>query len=204
MDGSIVQAPRNSNTHEENAAIKNREVSERWEGKPAKRRREDMDARWVKKNRQSHCGCKRHVNLDRKHELARRFHVSDAAQHDSQAVGHLLSDDSSAPGVWADLACQSEEIEQKIKERRLKCRTHRKGKCGKPLSKRSKQGNRTKSKAQVRVEHIFRAQANDMGGMLACCIGLTRTEAKVGMKNLTSNIRRYCRLLRMSSTPLPT
>lgn len=203
LDASIVQVPRNRNTREENAAIKKGEVPEKWEEKPAKRRQKDVDARWVKKNGQSQYGYKNHVNVDRKHKLVRRFHVSDAAQHDSQATEHLLSNDNSASGVWADSAYRSDEIERKIKERNLKSHIHRKGKRGKPLSEWSKQGNHTKSKVRVRVEHVFGAQANDMGGTLVRSIGLTRAKAKIGMKNLTYNMRRYCHLLRTSSNPLP-
>ena len=33
---------------------------------------------------------KNHVNVDRQHKLIRRYHVSNAALHDSQAVDHLL------------------------------------------------------------------------------------------------------------------
>jgi IS5 family transposase len=51
----------------------------------------DVDARWTKKHGKSHNGYKNHVNVDRKHKLVRRYHVSDAALHDSQAVDHLLS-----------------------------------------------------------------------------------------------------------------
>jgi IS5 family transposase len=50
----------------------------------------DVDARWTKKQGKSHYGYKNHVNVDRKHKLVRRYHVSDAALHDSQAVDHLL------------------------------------------------------------------------------------------------------------------
>ena len=35
---------------------------------------------------------------------------------------------------------------------------------GKPLTEQAGRANRTKSTVQVRVEHIFGAQANDMGG----------------------------------------
>ena len=203
LDASIVRAPRNRNTREENAAIKNGEVPEKWEEKPAKRRQKDVDARWTKKNGQSHYGYKNHINGDMKLKLVRKYHVTDASQHDSQAVDQLLSDDNSGSEVWADSAYRSEEIEQKLKERGLKSRIHRKGKRGKPLSERSKQGNRTKSKVRARVEHIFGAQTNDMGGTRVRSIGLTRAEAKIGMKNLTYNMRRYCYLLRTSSVPLP-
>ena len=42
---------------------------------------------------------------------------------------------------------------------------------------------------RVRVEHIFDAQTNDMGGTLVRTIGLVRAKAKIGMKNLAYNMR---------------
>jgi hypothetical protein len=42
------------------------------------------------------------VNVDRKHKLVRRYHVSDAALHDSQAVDHLLMQGNTGAGVWAE------------------------------------------------------------------------------------------------------
>jgi IS5 family transposase len=39
------------------------------------------------------------VNVDRKHKLVRRYHVSDAALHDSQAVDHLLMQGNTGSGV---------------------------------------------------------------------------------------------------------
>ena len=91
LDASIVPVPRNHNTREENAAIKGGGMPEGWENKPAKRSQKDVDARWTKKHGKSHYGYKNHVNVDRKHKLIRRYHVSDAALHDSQAVDELLS-----------------------------------------------------------------------------------------------------------------
>jgi hypothetical protein len=35
---------------------------------------------------------------------------------------------------------------------------------------------------RVRIEHIFGAQANDMGGTLVRTIGLVRVRAKIGAK----------------------
>jgi hypothetical protein len=37
---------------------------------------------------------------------------------------------------------------------------------GMPLTEQAKGRNRTKSTVRVRVEHVFGAQANDMGGTL--------------------------------------
>ena len=75
----------------------------------------------------------------------------------------------------------------KLRDWKLKSHIHRKGKRGKPLSEQGKGSNRTKSSVRVRVEHVFGAQANDMGGTLVRTIGLVRAKAKIGMKNLACN-----------------
>ena len=160
LDASIVPVPRNHNTRDENAAIKKGEVPEDWENKPAKRSQKDLDARWTKKHGKSHYGYKNHISVDQKHKLIRRYHVSDAAVHDSQAVDQLLTRGNTGSGVWADAAYRSEEMEAKLRDKKLKGHIHRKGKRGKPLTEQAKGSNRTKSRVRVRVEHIFGAQAN--------------------------------------------
>jgi len=201
LDASIVPVPKNHNTRDENKAIKNGETPEDWADKPAKRSQKDMDARWTKKHGKSHYGYKNHVNVDRQHKLVRRYHVSDAAVHDSQAVDHLLMQGNTGSGVWADAAYRSGEMEAKLKASKLTSHVHRKGKRGKPLTKQSKASNRTKSSVRVRVEHIFGAQANDMGGTLVRTIGLVRAKAKIGMKNLAYNMRRLVQLRRINPCP---
>jgi IS5 family transposase len=215
LDASIVPVRCPHNTRDENATIKKGEVPEDWADKPAKRVQKDVDARWseadqktvrgtvfpTNKHGQSHYGYKNHVNVDRKHKLVRRYHVSDAAVHDSQAVDHLLMRGNTGSGVWADSAYRSEEMEAKLRDRKLKSHIHRKGKRGKPLTEQAKGSNRTKSTVRVRVEHIFGAQANDMGGTLVRTIGLVRAKAKIGMKNLAYNMRRLCQLRRINLNP---
>ena len=61
--------------------------------------------------------------------------------------------------------------------------------------------NRTKSSVRARVEHVFGAQANDMGGTLVRTIGLVRAKAKIGMKNLAYNMRRLGQLRRLNPRP---
>ena len=201
LDASIVPVPRNHNTRDENASIKAGETPETWVDKPAKRSQKDVDARWTKKHGKSHYGYKNHVNVDRMHKLVRRYHVSDAAVHDSQAVDHLLMQGNTGSGVWADAAYRSEEMEAKLRDRKLKSHIHRKGKRGKPLTEQAKGSNRTKSSVRVRVEHIFGAQVNDMGGTLVRTIGLVRAKAKIGMKNLAYNMRRLGQLGRFNPCP---
>jgi len=93
-------------------------------------------------------------------------------------------------------------MEAKLRDRKLKSHIHRKGKRGKPLTDQSKGSNRTKSTVRVRVEHIFGAQTNDMGGTLVRTIGLVRAKAKIGMKNhLAYNMRRLGQPGRINPNP---
>lgn len=87
-----------------------------------------------------------------------------------------------------------------MKERGLKSRIHRKVHRNRPLSEQEKYGNRTRSKVRARVEHVFGAQSNDMGGPLVRAIGLERVKAGVGLKNLAYNIRRLMQLERPAAT----
>lgn len=159
-------------------------MAKRTPDKPAKRSQKDVDARWTKKHGKTHYGYKNHVNVDRTHKLIRRYHVTDAAVHDSQAVDQLLTHGNTGSGVWADAAYRSAEIETTLKARKLTSHIHCTGKRCKPLTEQAKQSNRTKSTVRVRVEHIFGAQDNDMGGTLVRTIGLVLAKAKIGMKNL--------------------
>ena len=104
-------------------------------------------------------------------------------------------------GVWADAAYRSEEMEAKLRALKLSSHIHRTGTRGTPLSEQGKAGNRTKSTVRSRVEHVFGAQANDMGGTLVRTIGLVRAKAKIGMKNLAYNMRRLAQLRRLNPCP---
>jgi len=199
IDASIVPVPKQRNSRDDNARIKDGETPEGWENQPAKRCQKDTDARWIKKHGKSHYGYKNHVNVDRKHKLVRRYCVTDAAVHDSQVVDDILDPDNTASDVWADSAYRSAEIEAKLEETGLKSRIHRKGHRNKPLSEREKRGNKTRSQVRARVEHVFGAQSNDMGGTLVRGIGLVRARARIGLKNLAYNMRRLVQLERLAA-----
>ena len=201
IDASIVPVPKQRNGRDENATIKEGKTPEDWEGKPAKRSQKDTDARWTKKHGKSYFGYKNHVTVDRRHKLVRRYHVTDAAVHDSQVVDTILDADNTSSEVWADSAYRSAEIEAKLKEKGLKSRIHHKAHRNKPLSEREKRGNKTRSKVRARVEHVFGAQSNDMGGPLVRAIGLTRANARIGLKNLAYNMRRLVVLERLAAAP---
>lgn len=194
IDASIVPVPKQRNTREENAAIKAGETPQGWDDNSARLRQKDLDARWTQKHGKAHYGYKNHVNVDRRHKLIRRYAVTDASVHDSQALDGLLDDENTASGVWADSAYRSAEIEDKLAARGLKSRIHRKAHRNRPLTEREKQGNRTRARVRARVEHVFGAQSNDMGGPLMRCIGIARAKARIGLRNLAYNMRRMVQL----------
>lgn len=204
IDASIVPVPRQRNERDENARIKTGETPEGWDDQPARRRQKDTDARWTKKHGKSHYGYKNHINADRRHKLIRRYTVTDASVHDSQALDEILDEANTASDLWADSAYRSAETEGKLAARGLRSRIHRKARRNRPLGEREKQGNRTRSKVRVRVEHVFGAQVNDMGGTLVRSIGIARARARIGLKNLAYNMRRAVQLDGLEAARAPT
>ncbi len=65
IDASIVPVPKQHNSRDDNARIKEGETPEGWENQPAKRSQKDTDARWTKKHGKSHYGYKACPRLDR-------------------------------------------------------------------------------------------------------------------------------------------
>ena len=197
IDATIVPAPRNHNTKEENEVIKAGGVPEEWNNHPAKLRQKDLDARWTKKHGQSHHGYKNHINVDRRHKLIRRYTVTDAARHDSQELDAVLDPANTARDVWGDSACRSAATEEKLADQHFRSRVHRRPWRNRQLTERERRGNTTRSKVRARVEHVFGHMATSMGGKLVRVIGVVRARVKVGLQNLTYNMRRFVCLERM-------
>lgn len=196
VDATLVPVPVNRNTEAENAAIKAGHIPKEWRRKPTKLRQKDRDARWTKKNNESHYGYKNHVSIDRRNKLVRRYTVTDAACHDSQQFDAVLEPDNSAADVWADSAYRSAETEERLARAGFRSRIHRRARRGHPMSAHEKVGNTTRSKIRARVEHIFGHMVNSMGGKLVRTIGLARARTKIGMQNLTYNMKRFVFLRR--------
>ena len=201
IDATIVAAPKQRNSREENAQLKAGETPSGFVAKPAKNRQKDKDARWTKKHGRSYYGYKNHVSVDRRHKLVRRYTVTDAARHDSQELDALLDANNTASDVWADSAYRSAEIEAKLAEHGRKSRIHRRPARNRPLSAREQRGNTTRSRVRARVEHVFGHQASAMGGKIVRTIGLMRATVKIGMQNLVYNMSRFTHLERMAARP---
>ena len=58
IDATIVAAPRQRNSREDNATVKAGETPKDWESMPAMNRQKDKDARWTKKHGRSYFGYK--------------------------------------------------------------------------------------------------------------------------------------------------
>lgn len=196
VDASFVEAPRQSNGREDNKTIKDGGTPERFKGNPNIERQKDVDARWAKKNHETHYGYKNHVSVDNQNKLIREYEVSSAEVHDSQIFLEILTDNTSKE-VWADSAYKSEENDLQLSVCDYRNRVHIKGKRNKPLTKREQEANHKKSKIRVRVEHIFGSITNEQGGLLVRTIGMARAKTKVGLMNLTYNMRRFVSLSRI-------
>jgi transposase, IS5 family len=201
VDATIVSAPKQHNSREDNEAIKAGKTPECWEEKPAMNAQKDKDARWTKKNEQNFYGYKNHVGIDRKHKIIRRYAETDASVHDSQKLDEVLDKSNTSNVVWADSAYRSVEIEAKLKENGYKSRIHRRGARNHPLSQRQQAANTTRSRVRVRVEHVFGDQENAMGGKFVRTIGIARARVKIGMMNLVYNMRRIVWLERVAAAP---
>lgn len=189
IDASIVAAPRQRNSRDENKQIKDGQVPEDWTD--TKKRQKDTDARWTQKNGKNHYGYKNHIEVDVEHKLIREYEVTPASTHDSQVFEELLDEANTSRDVWGDSAYGGQGHRALLSERGFRGHLQRKGCRHKKLTEREKQGNHTRSKTRSRVEHIFGVQAQRAGNLIVRSIGLVRAKAKVGLRNLAYNIDRY-------------
>ena len=189
IDASIISAPKQRNSRDENKRIKKGEIPEEWDS--VKLRQKDTDARWTKKMGKNYYGYKNHINIDVKNKLIRDYAVTDAATHDSQVFDDLLDDSNSNRDVFADSAYRSKERLKELSERGFRDRVQRKGCRHKKLTEREIRGNHTRSKTRCRIEHVFGVQAMMAGDLILRSIGIIRARVKIGLRNLTYNMFRY-------------
>jgi len=199
VDATIVPVPRQRNSRDENEQVKAGTTPEDWKKRPSKNRQKDKDARWTKKHGRSLFGYKNHGNADARHKLIRDYTVSDASEHDSQKLDELLNRGNTSRDVYADSAYRSAEIERKLKAKGFRSRIHKRGRRNRPLSDAETEANSRKSKVRARIEHVFGAQENAPGGRLVRTIGIARAKIKIGLQNLTYNIRRLVILERAAT-----
>ena len=201
IDATLIPVPKQRNTREENAEIKAGRIPEGWDENSDRLQQKDLDARWVKKNGISHYGYKNSICVDVDHGFIRRYAVTPASIHDSQMIANLLDPENEHDFVWADSAYSGEGIQDLLDLAGFESLIHEKGVRNHPLGDAAKELNRVKSAIRACVEHVFGCMTMSMGGKLTRKIGLARTEAWWGLKNLTFNFLRY---LQHSSSPVAT
>lgn len=190
VDASIVHAPMQRNTREENQKINEGSIPEEWEGQPNKLSQKDVDATWVKRHGKAYFGYKNHIKVDSKSKLIENYQVTVSSEHDSQALEDVLEESDRGQKLYADSAYKSEEIEKELNRRGIKSCIHEKGKRGAPLTKAQQKRNRLKSKIRARVEHVFGHIKKKMGGLKIRSIGWERAAVNIGLFNLAYNIDR--------------
>jgi IS5 family transposase len=203
VDASFVPAPRQRNNRDENKKIKNGEGNSLWEDEPNKKRQKDTDARWTKKNNETHYGYKNHVKADEKHKFVDKYSTTAASVHDSQTLEDLLDEGDKDQELWADSAYTGEEQEKTLKKYEMVNQVHEKGSRNNPLSEAQKQGNTEKSRTRARVEHIFGFMEQSMNRLYCRTIGLARASGFVGLVNLTYNLFRYEQVVRIDGISVP-
>jgi IS5 family transposase len=191
IDATLVPVPKQRNTREENAEIKAGRRPEGWEENPERLRQRDLDARWVKKNGISHYGYKNSICIDVDHGFIRRYVVTPANIHDIQMLPHLLDPENEHDYVWADSGYSGDCFEDLLSLGGFECLIHEKGARNNPLTEAAKELNRIKSAIRACVEHVFGGMTMSMGGKLTRKVGLPRTQAWWGLKNLTYNFLRF-------------
>ena len=194
VDASFHEAPRQRNTREENAQIKQGGVPEHWKEKPNKLRHKDVDADWTKKNNETFYGYKNHVKADEGSKLIDDYAVTSASVHDSQTLEDLLTIKDKGQDIHGDSAYSGQNQEETIAKVEMINQIHEKGCKNKPLTEEQLQNNRKKSKKRARVEHIFGFIENSMGGSYVRTIGKQRAKVVIGLTNLAYNLCRSVQL----------
>lgn len=190
MDATFVNVPKQRNSREENAEIKQGETSADWSD--AKSRQKDIDARWVKINDETHFGYKDHIAADVDTKLITGYSVTSCEVHDSVELFNLIKKEDQI--VYADSAYRSEKTENKLLHKNKKSKIHEKGKRGKPLTALQIKRNKKKSTIRVKVEHIFGYMTNSMNGIFIKSVGIMIAKCQIGLKNITYNLFRLVQL----------
>ena len=207
VDASIIAAPRQRNTEPEKTVLKEGLVPADWAAKPAKLAQKDRDARWTlkrAKTRKSEAdgtkakveiaipvfGYKNHVSVDRAHGFIRKFAVTSAAAYDGAQLKAVLDRRNTASTVWADTAYRSKANEAHLERYGFRSMIHFRRQRGGELSAAQRKANRARSKIRSAVETVFAAEKHRFG-LFIRTIGIARAATKIGLANLTYNVRRF-------------
>jgi len=196
VDGSFVEVPKQRNTKEENAQIKQGEIPESFSANPHVLAQKDCDARWTKKGDGDFYGYENHAVVDDEYKFVRGYGVTDAAVHDSVPFLDVMPENPAYADqeAFADAAYVGEKIDTKLKERGFLPMICEKGFRNKPLTGEQKGMNKVKSSVRCRVEHVFGAMKVRCRDEILRSIGFGRARFWIGMRNLMYNFGRLVSL----------
>lgn len=89
-----------------------------------------------------------------------------------------------------DAAYRSAKNEEMLARRGFVSRLHRKKPAGRPMPERMRVANARKPTARSAIEHVFAHQKGPMG-LFVRTIGIARARVKIGLANLSYNMRRF-------------
>jgi IS5 family transposase len=127
--------------------------------------------------------------LDRAHGFVRRFTVTDAASYDGGQLTRRLDKDNTASTVWADTAYRSKRNERHLARSGFLSKVHFRRRPGFDLTPSQAKANAVRSNVRSAIETVFAAQKHRFG-LFVRTIGLARATVKIGLANLTYNMRR--------------
>lgn len=197
IDASIVSAPKQRNSRDDNKTIKEGNIPESFKENANMLRQKDIDARWTKKNHQNYYGYKNHISIDAKFKLIRKYTITPANMSDIHCFDSLININNADKKVWADSAYFSAQKEEQLCTQGYESRIITRNK--KHLSQSSDIGreNTRRSKIRVRVEHVFGFINNTMKTNIIRGVGFIRVSAKLGLTNLVYNLCRFEQIHRL-------
>ena len=196
VDGTFVEVPKQRNTKEENAQIKQGEIPESFSANPHVLAQKDCDARWTKKNDVSYFGYKDHDLVDEEYKFVRDYTVTDASVHESVPYPALMPAEPVYPDqeAFGDSAYASKANEEDLLRRGFLSMICEKGYRNKPLTEAQKKMNKVKSSVRCRIEHVFGAMKSRCRDEVLRSIGRARAKFWIGMRNLVYNMGRFVSL----------
>lgn len=136
VDATFVDVPRQRNSREDNAKIKNGEIPEEWKDPKNKNKlaQKDTETRWTKKNNETHYGYKNHVKIDAESKMITGTITTPANVHDSQPLPNLIDEKDRV--LYADSAYSGKPVQDKLPAS-LDCQIHEKGYKNHPPHRRA-------------------------------------------------------------------
>ena len=196
IDATLVEVPRQRNSREDNALVKQGETPAEWKTQPRKLAQKDVDARWTKKNHQTYYGYKDHVKTSETTKLILDDAVTAASASDGAQRPALIGAAERDQRLHGDSAYAGRPLAAHLAAHGVGNLLHEKGEANRPLTEEQKQRNHEKSRIRARVEHPFAFMEQSLGGIYQRCIGLVRNAHQIGLMNLAYNLCRCVPLRR--------